>query len=299
MRDSTDEYVQYKLRFRAWENHRIKWRVTRHYKADSYSTPPQNHCCLLGMASQLRAHTIDTGGVQYIIWTAGGIRFKLLFQLAEIWKMAKMMVNAMANSRLYIQDVCKMLVGLAWSYHGFNDNSETTKQLRSGCYPSGKPTPPWDSLDIAVFFSQQGDGWRLFACRKTSNRKHIGKLRTCGNSIPRENYQKESTLGEWRPKPCRNFYFLVQTKLQANSEASTFGRTPLIASQGSGPRKRDPPQRNSKHSLGCSSWLVVWLPWKRWVIIPDWTPWQILAIQQLAMENHHSIGKSYIYILYI
>ena len=42
-----------------------------------------------------------------------------------------MMVNAMANSRLYIQDVCKMLVGLAWSYHGFNDNSETTKQLRS------------------------------------------------------------------------------------------------------------------------------------------------------------------------
>ena len=86
--------------------------------------------------------------------------------------MAKMMVNAMANSRLYIQDVCKMLVGLAWSYHGFNDNSETTKQLRSGCYPSGKPTPPWDSMDIAVFFSHshQGDRWRLFVSKhRTEN----------------------------------------------------------------------------------------------------------------------------------
>ena len=251
------------------KNHRIKWRVTRHYKADSYSTPLQNHCCLLGMTSQLRAHTIDTGGVQYIIWTAGGIRFELLFQLAEIWKMAKMMVNAMANSPLYIQDVCKMLVGLAWTYHGFNDNSETTKQLRSGCYLSGKPTPPWESMDIAVFFSHSHQGsirWRLFACCKTSNKKNIGKLRTCGNSIPRENYLKKSQLWE---SEDQNLAETSAFRSKQNSKQTAWLAllAGLLWSHHKGLDRGKEILRaglnNSKHSLGCSSWLVVWLPWKR------------------------------------
>ena len=58
----------YELRFRvkSCENGWLKWRVTRHYKTGSYSTPHQDHCGL-GIKSKLRAHTIDAR----VIWTVG------------------------------------------------------------------------------------------------------------------------------------------------------------------------------------------------------------------------------------
>ena len=54
------------------------------------------------------------------------------------------------------------------------------------------PGIPWTLQCFSV--NKVIDGVSLHVAKHRT--ENIGKLRTCGNSIPRENYQKESTLGE-------------------------------------------------------------------------------------------------------